>query len=167
MIVLIEHCINQALGYAPKALDIAVVKHAAVHALVSGFDFIVEAEVIVHCEMQVEHIVLAALANPLRIKPVPRTFWIAVEPELRARNGTAGHSLLHEGAGHKRDLIEEDAGQRDTLNQRIAGFVAAAKKVVCIRPITDSDDHLIFAPALRYRENALKPGRHMHNHIAA
>lgn len=53
------------------------------------------------------------------------------------------------------------------MNQRVAGFVAAAKQVVGIRPITDSDDHLIFAPALGHGKKAFKPSGNMDNHVTA
>lgn len=82
MIVLIKHCIYQAFRDGPETVDIPVVEHAGIHALISGFDFLVKAEVVVHRKMQVEHIALRRFTNPLFIKPVARRLGVAVKPEL-------------------------------------------------------------------------------------
>ena len=82
MIVLIKHCIYQALRDGPETADIPVVEHAGVHAFVSGFDFLVKTEDVVHRKMQVKHIALCRFTNPLFIKPGARRLGVAVKPEL-------------------------------------------------------------------------------------
>ena len=165
MIVLIKHCIYQAFCDGPETTDIPVVEHARVHTLVSGFDFLVKAEVVVHRKMQVEHIALRRFTNPLFIKPMTRRLGVAVKPELRPGNRAARHSLLYEGAGHKSDLIEEDSCQSNALNKGVAGFVPTSEEVVGIRAIADSDDHFILAAALSNLEHTLKPCGNMYDNI--
>ena len=165
MIVLIKHCIYQALRDGPETTDIPVVEHAGIHTLVSGFDFLIEAEVVVHRKMQVEHIALCCFTNPLFIKPVARRLGVAVKPELRPGDRTTRHSLLYEGARHKGDLIEEDSRQSNALNKGVAGFVSASEEVVGIRAIADSDDHFILAAALSNLEHTLKPCGNMYDNV--
>lgn len=167
MVLLIEHAVNQALGYRPKPSDIPVIENAGIHALVTRFDFLVEAEVIVHCEMEIKHIAANVFRYPLFIKPVPGTLGVTVKPELTTGNRATSHCLLYKRAGHKRDLIKENSRQCNALNQRIAGFVAATKEVVGISPIADSNNHLVFTAALDYRKQALEPSRNMDDNVTA
>ena len=165
MIVLIKHCIYQALCDGPETADIPVVEHAGVHTLVSGFDFLIKAEVVVHRKMQVEHIALRRFTNPLFIKPVARRLGVAVKPKLRPGDRTTRHSLLYERAGHKRYLVKEDSGQSNALNKGVAGLVPASEEVVGIRAIADSDDHFILAAALSNLKHTLKPCGNMYDNV--
>ena len=108
--------------------------------------------------MQVEHIALRRFTNPLFIKPVTRGLGVAVKPELRPGDRTTRHSLLYEGAGHKRDLVKEDSCQSNALNKGVAGFVPASEEVVGIRgAIFKRNNNLIFSTLFDYIESSLKP----------
>ncbi len=77
--------IDKSVGHTPLALNILAVEHAGELILIALFDLRVQAEVVLHGDMQVQDIMLPALlggGNPLFVKPVLRPFRVAVEPEL-------------------------------------------------------------------------------------
>ena len=58
-----------------------------------------------------------------------RVIGITVEPHFRAINRASCKCLLDERTRHKSDFIEENTGERNSLNQRRGAFVLTAEEV--------------------------------------
>ena len=61
--VLVEHGIDQALRHHPQAPDVAVIEHPGILPLIAVLDFLGQAVIVLHGEMQVEDVVLFRLVT--------------------------------------------------------------------------------------------------------
>ena len=116
----VKHGVDKALGLYPQAENISTIKNAGVHSLISGLDLRGKAQIVVHREVQIQDVPLSRFLDPFHIEPVTGVFGVAVEPELRTGHAATGHSLFHEGTGHKGHLVKQHARKRDALHQCVA-----------------------------------------------
>ena len=91
-----ECLVDDALGKYPQALDVSLVEHARIHALVSCFDARVQREVVVHCEVKTQRILFLVLLHPFLVEPMLGGAGVAVEPILGTGYGATCASLLNE-----------------------------------------------------------------------
>ena len=161
-----ERLVDNTLGKHPQPLDVSLIEHARIHALVSGFDARVQREVVVHGEVKAQGVLLLVLLHPLLVKPVLRGARVTVEPVFRARYRAAGTCLLHEGAWHKRHLVEHHARKRHTLDEHVRRLVTSAEQVVrVLPPVFRRDDEAVLVALLNQREVSGEPVTQGENHV--
>jgi hypothetical protein len=96
--------------------------------------------------MEIHHLAGAAFPHPFQIEPVLRAARVAVEPELRPGDGTAGRGLIDEALRHQGHLVEECPGKGDALDQVLTALVLAAEKVKLVDSSALADGHAVFCP---------------------
>ena len=159
MNVLVEHGVNQPLGHDPKPPDVSVIEHTLVLALIPLPDGRRQRWVIVHGEVDVQRVLLPRLVpgNPVLVKPVFGSFRVAVEPVPAPLDRATGQRLVHKGLRLQGHLVQQNACQRDTLDQCIAGLVPAAEQEIGVLPPAAIGDYqLVLGPALndaQFRRN--------------
>ena len=96
-----------------------------------------------------------------------RSFWVAVEPQLRPTDGAAGHRLLDKGLGHQSHLVQQDPSQGNALDQARTRFVLATEEMKGIANPPGAHDDLIFRPVFLHLENAAQPLWEIAGHVPA
>ena len=143
-----EHGVDRPAGGAPFSQHEPPVEGAGIQSLVPPPDRRRQGGVIPHGEVEIKAVLFPCLLDPLPVEPVKGMLRIAAEPVPRARHRTAGQCLLHKGAGHQGDLIQQDPGQGDALDEGGAAFIPPAEEV---KPV--------FAPAQPHRKHPPPGGK--------
>ena len=138
----------------PFALDEPLVEHARVQRLVPLPYRRGQGGVILHCEVQIERVLLLRLLYPFGVEPVSRELGVAVEPEPRALDRAPRQSLLNERARHKRHLVEQHSREGYALNKRRGRLVLAAEKVKAQGRARIRELNVVFAELLLTPEAA-------------
>lgn len=120
--------INEVLGGGPLAEDETLIEGAGIEGFVAFADFRGEGGVIVHREMEIEEIFGFCGEDPVLVEPMGGGIGVTVKPEQGKVEGASGDGLFDEGAGHEGDLIEEDAGEGNPLDEGSGGLVFSAEE---------------------------------------
>ena len=84
------------------------------------------------------------LIDPFCFEPMKRTSGVAAKPHLAPFYGAPACRLINEGFRHQSNLVEQQAGQRDTLDKVLAAFIPSAEDVEGILHVSTTDyEHIV------------------------
>ena len=100
---------------------------------------------------------LLRFIQPIKLEPVIGAIRITVKPKLWAIHRTSASRLVDKAFWHQGNLIEKNAGQRDSLNQVLAAFILAAEDVEVIGSRSPADFyHIVSSMVLHVVSTAPK-----------
>ncbi len=129
-----EHGVHKSLRSHPFPENEPLVENARVKPPVPFPHRVRQRRVVVHGKVEVQRVFLPRLEYPFPVEPVVRIRGIAAEPQLGVLGGAPCDSLLHKGARHESDLVQQRAAKGYALNERGGALVPSSEKVEAVRP---------------------------------
>ena len=82
LLVIYKQVVYNALGSYPQPHDIPLEEYTRVHSPVPSLDVLGKRQVVVHCEMQIQEVLVLSFIYPFFLEPMRWCFRVTIEPKL-------------------------------------------------------------------------------------